>query len=300
MTLTPPHPGASIEENKSDRIRPFDPAAVREKLEFGNLVVSRLAHDYGNIFTTLSGFLDLSLSQLPRGESRLASYLQEVRRACQDGVEMTSRLRELSKRQGSTNAPCDLVEVLTSEVNRRSRGSSPRIRFTVDAPEPLPRVNANEEAVASILTELLNNAVQAVGQEGAIAVSVRRRHLQPEEQGGYLGKVSPGEHVEVVVTDSGCGMSAETHGRLFREPFFTTRPKRGGYGLFMVYGRLCAHGGGLRIDSRENAGTSVGVVIPAAPVVSQVGKSGASHGAVEAGLEEGGSGQFIPEGSGSA
>jgi signal transduction histidine kinase len=302
MTLTPPYPRASTQENQSDRISPFDPTAVQEKLEFGNLIVSRLAHDYGNIFTTLSGFLDLSLSQLPRSESRLTGYLQEVRRACQDGVEMTSRLRELSKRQALTKAPCDLVDVLTSEVNRRSRGSSPRIRFTLDAPEYLPRVNTNEEVVASILTELLNNGVQAVGQEGSIAISVSRRRLQPGEQGEYLGKVSPGEHVEVVVADSGCGMSADTQGRLFRDPFFTTKPKRGGYGLFLVYGQLCAYRGGLRIDSRENAGTSVRVVIPSASHgTSSLGSnSSVTPVAVGTGLGEAGSKQSFQEGSGSA
>lgn len=285
MTLTSPNFGTSVLENQSDAI------TIQQKLEFGNLIVARLAHDYGNIFTTLSGFLDLSLSQLPRNESRLSGYLEEVRRACQDGVEMTSRLRELSKRQPSMNAPCDLVQVLTSEVNRRSRGLSPRIRFTIDTPEPFPRVNCKEEVVACILTELLNNAVQAIRQEGSVTISARRRQLQADVQGEYLGNVSPGEHVEVVVADSGCGMSAEMQRRLFREPFFTTKPKRGGYGLSMVHGQLHACRGGLRIESRENEGTTVHILIPsvAQPTCLQTGKPTGLSDPIRVGLEEAGS-----------
>jgi CheY-like chemotaxis protein len=70
------------------------------------------------------------------------------------------------------------------------------------------------------------------------------------------------EAVECFVRDTGIGMSEDVRRRAF-DPFFTTKGARGtGLGLSVVYGIVSRHGGRVRIDSRENVGTTVTLQLP--------------------------------------
>ena len=69
--------------------------------------------------------------------------------------------------------------------------------------------------------------------------------------------------LELVIADRGRGIPAELLERVF-EPFFTTRAKGTGLGLAIVHRVIEAHGGALCIESREDEGTSVQVLLPEA------------------------------------
>jgi two-component system NtrC family sensor kinase len=71
--------------------------------------------------------------------------------------------------------------------------------------------------------------------------------------------------IRVEIRDTGLGMSPETQAHLF-EPFFTTKPVGAGIGLGLAISRrlVAALGGEIRVDSRQGAGTSFQVLLPAA------------------------------------
>jgi CheY-like chemotaxis protein len=84
----------------------------------------------------------------------------------------------------------------------------------------------------------------------------------------------PGAYVVLSVSDTGCGMSAAVLAKAF-EPFFTTKAvgKGSGLGLAQVFGFAKQSGGGVSIDTAENAGTTINVYLPsiaqtAKPVIS--------------------------------
>jgi signal transduction histidine kinase len=84
--------------------------------------------------------------------------------------------------------------------------------------------------------------------------------------GGTLWFTSRARNGDVVVevADNGCGIPAEHIDRII-DPFFTTKPvgQGTGLGLSVSYGILQQHGGSLEVESEENVGTTVMVVLPA-------------------------------------
>ena len=94
--------------------RPLDDYAS-ELLEHAAVALRRVAHDYGNVLTTVLGFSELALAQPMPADSALHRYLTEVHRSAQCGAELTQQLRLFASRQGTTSSPCPLEPILAEE-----------------------------------------------------------------------------------------------------------------------------------------------------------------------------------------
>lgn len=131
----------------------------------------------------------------------------------------------------------------TFEPLARSRGVEFRI-------EPLAGdvlLTGNRKALAGALTNLLENALQAVDAAAAGRVSLAGRRS--------------GESIALVVADNGRGMPPDVVSRLF-EPFFTTRSDGTGLGLAIARGVARAHGGGIDVLSEPGVGTEFIITLP--------------------------------------
>jgi signal transduction histidine kinase len=75
--------------------------------------------------------------------------------------------------------------------------------------------------------------------------------------------VSGSQHVELVVSDTGMGMSEETMSKLFT-PFYTTKPpgKGTGLGLSIIYGIVKMHRGDIQVQSTPGKGTTFSILLP--------------------------------------
>jgi CheY-like chemotaxis protein len=132
-------------------------------------------------------------------------------------------------------------------------------------PGDLPAVALDPEHLHQVLTALLDNARESLMGPGSISVSARVVDLGPAECQDLFGAARPGPHVEIVIADTGTGLSPEVQRRLFADPFFTTKPRRRGFGLAMAYGILHAHRGGLRLHPGEERGVVARALLPVAP-----------------------------------
>jgi len=122
----------------------------------------------------------------------------------------------------------------------------------LDLDQDLPAVFCCALEFESVVLNLVINAKDAMPNGGVLRVAA------------YCGDFDDGTTVVVRVTDTGCGMSAETARRAF-QPLFTTKPVgRGtGLGLAMVSEFARRVGGSVQIESVVNCGTSVILRLPA-------------------------------------
>jgi len=148
----------------------------------------------------------------------------------------------------------------------RERLQSPACRFEIDAPDDLPPVNADGDALITVLLNLLDNAYKytPAGEEMVKRISVRSHH-------------SAGE-VVFEVEDNGIGIAPRDQKRIFRRFYQVdqrlARETGGcGLGLSIVEFIVRAHGGTVCVTSRPGAGSTFIVRLPCAEEVREAAAS---------------------------
>jgi signal transduction histidine kinase len=209
--------------------------------------------------TTNLGYVKEALLQrgevAPAGEPSLADILEETQRGASRIHALVEALRAASGRirPGATAAFDPRAELLAALAAVRDDIVA-RAKLVLAVDEALPPVMSREGALREMFVHLLTNAAQAIpeGSPAANVVSVAAR--------------SDGRQVIVEVTDSGVGMTVRERSRMF-DPFYTTRGAAGGLGLGATVARAVAEaaGGRIEVDSDPDRGTTVRVVLPAAP-----------------------------------
>jgi signal transduction histidine kinase/FixJ family two-component response regulator len=249
----------------------------QQRLEAAARVVRRLAHDFGNVLTGILGFSELALTQQVASGTALHAYLTEVYRGAQNGAQFTNQLRLFARRQNSNTRSCNPAQVVWEEESRLRGGLAKEANLKVELPADLPAVGVDADHLRQVLGVLLENARDALIGPGSITVSTRKVELKAADCRDLFGDVRPGPHVEIRVTDTGSGLSAEARKHLFLEPFFTTRPRKRGFGLAIAYGILAAHRGGLDLLPHPERGTVARLVLPVAEIPAPVAPAPANH-----------------------
>ncbi len=122
--------------------------------------------------------------------------------------------------------------------------------------ENAPDVMVDQKQIQQVMLNILQNAVDASPENGAIAVATRSME---SSDGGMAG---PG--VEITVQDSGSGIPPEMKAVLF-EPFRTTKSGGTGLGLALSKYIIGRHRGDIGLESPPNGGTLVRIILPSQP-----------------------------------
>ncbi|HYJ46876.1 MAG TPA: response regulator, partial [Pyrinomonadaceae bacterium] len=238
-----------------------------QKMEAIGQLAGGIAHDFNNLLTTISGYCQLSLRRLKQGEP-LHRNIEEIMKAGERAALLTRQLLAFSRRQILQPRVLNLNSLVT-DLSKRLRSLIPEnIEFiTVLGPEA-GQLNADPSQIEQVLMNLVVNAGEAMPHGGKLVIETAS--VDPEEVVG--GKFVSGPHVMLIISDTGCGMDAETQERIF-EPFFTTKKgnKGTGLGLATVYGIIKQSGGAVRVESEVGRGTTFKIYLPQHVTADEVG-----------------------------
>jgi signal transduction histidine kinase/CheY-like chemotaxis protein len=220
-----------------------------------------LAHGFNNLLTVVIGVLDVLSLELPEDspQRRDVGLAQD---AAVRAAEVARRMLILAQRHPPETRPVDVRDVVQAAFDLLRRSFSQRVAIQLSVADGLPPIRGDSARLETALLDLALNARDAMPDGGELAVEVDRVELEASHVAEHAG-ASTGDHIRIVVRDTGAGMNAATLERVF-EPFFTTKaPGSGaGLGLAMVYATVRAHAGHIAVRSAPGAGTTFTIYLP--------------------------------------
>lgn len=231
-------------QRSSQQLR--DEMSRKEKLVALGHLAAGVAHEIRNPLSSIKGLAKYFAERSPKdGE---AHELAQVMAKEADRLNrVVSELLELVKPAHLTLQPVDLNEVITHSLQLVSQDAQSRditLRYTAN---PLQRrIQADPDRLTQVLLNLYLNAIQAIGQHGAITVDVSE---------------GDGPWVNIVVKDSGKGIAPEQLQAIFT-PYFTTKAEGTGLGLAVVQNIIEQHGGTIHVASEVGQGAVFTLCLP--------------------------------------
>jgi signal transduction histidine kinase len=148
----------------------------------------------------------------------------------------------------------------------RAKDKSFNAEYKTDLDPGLPKINVVPQDIGRVLLNLINNAFYAVNVRRNTIV--KTTHALSQTSPPYNPTVTVttknlGNRVEISVKDNGPGVPEAIKDKIF-QPFFTTKPtgQGTGLGLSLAYDIVKAHGGEIKVETKEGKGTTFTIELP--------------------------------------
>ena len=146
----------------------------------------------------------------------------------------------------------------------RAKDKSFNATLNTDFDESIGTINIIPQDIGRVVLNLLTNAFYAVAQQSSIW-NLQSENITSFEPTVSISTKKIGDKVEIKVSDNGNGIPQKVLDKIF-QPFFTTKPtgQGTGLGLSLSYDIVKAHGGELKVETKENEGSIFTIQIPMA------------------------------------
>jgi two-component system sensor histidine kinase PilS (NtrC family) len=210
-------------------------------------VAAGLAHEIRNPLGAMRGAVQVLQSGMERNSAQ-AQLMDIVLRESDRLNTIISNFLTYARPKKGEVAETDLCQVLRDSITLLRH--CPDLRSCHDLIEELPqtpvKATADAAGLKQVFWNLARNAVQAMPQGGCLTIKLNRLN---------------NNRLQILFSDSGCGMPATQVERLF-EPFSQSTTGGTGLGLSIVYQIIRDHNGTINVRSQENKGTTITIELP--------------------------------------
>jgi signal transduction histidine kinase len=225
---------------------------LAEKLAAVGQLAASVGHELRNPLATIrnaSKYVGKRLNG-PNAAAALADpkvpqFIELMDREVSVCTKIISDLLDFARERAPVAEPCPLRPLVDDAISVVPESSA---RIVNEVPEDLPVPNLDRDLFRQVLTNLIQNAVEAIPSD-------RQGEVRVSAEGGQS---SPWR---ISVVDNGSGIPAEALAKIF-EPLFTTKTKGTGLGLAIVAGMIKAHHGTIAVESSTGAGTRFVIELP--------------------------------------
>lgn len=276
-----PHATLEISNDVTQRRRLEAQFLQAQKMESVGRLASGVAHDFNNLLTVIIGRSYLLMSRVD--DDRMRKDLDLVQKTAERAAVLTRQLLAFSRRQPIIPRLLDLNELVANMDKMLRRLIGEDIDVLSEFAPNLGKVKADPGQMEQVIMNLAVNARDAMPKGGKLTIETANIDLDSGYASHHLS-VAPGKYIMLAISDTGCGMDAETQNHIF-EPFFTTKDSGTGLGLSTVYGIVKQSGGNIWVYSELGVGTTFKVYLPRASDSTEPGQVAAEGSQISGGSE---------------
>jgi PAS domain S-box-containing protein len=234
-----------------------------QKMEAIGQITGGVAHDFNNLLTIIVGNLELIAEKCGDNEEMRAMTADALSSA-QRGASLTQRLLAFARQQPLEPRLIQLEHLITDMAGLLGRSLGETIHIRQFLAPGLWNICVDAAQLENALLNLAVNARDAMPHGGDLTIEAQNVVLDETLVRDHPD-ATPGEYVQLAVTDTGTGIAPGVLEHIL-EPFFTTKPvgKGTGLGLSMVYGLVRQSGGHLEIESEPGHGATIRLFLPRA------------------------------------
>jgi len=248
---------------EQERLRQTEEALRQsQKMEAIGQLTGGIAHDFNNLLGGILGALELADNRLDQGRDQDCRHmLGIVQQNASRASSLVQRLLAFARQQTLTPQTVDVHHLVAGMHDLIYSTLDASIGFVDATLSGQWTVCVDPPQLENALLNLCINARDAMTSGGTLRISCQDHPLAPTQAASL--QLAPGDYLQIVVEDTGCGMPEDVASRAI-EPFFTTKPlgQGTGLGLSMAYGLMRQSGGHLSIDSTPQGGTRINLYLP--------------------------------------
>jgi PAS domain S-box-containing protein len=228
-----------------------------QKMEAIGHLTGGIAHDFNNILTAVMGYVAMAQERVAsQGDEKLDKYLDRALRSGRQARDLIQQMLTFSRGQRGEPRALQLPPLVKESVKLMRSTLPSSIEFDTELDATLPAVLLDPVQLEQVLMNLCINARDAMHGAGTLSIALKKTTLRDSVCTSCHQPVR-GTYIELAVSDTGPGISAEVVERMF-EPFFSTKEtgKGSGMGLSTVHGIVHEHGGHIVVETSPGHGAS--------------------------------------------
>ncbi len=227
-------------------------------LETINTMAGGIVHDFNNLLTVISG--NIYMAETDMGET---GFLNAAKEACDNATKLTRQLIICSKGMSLEKKPADINKLLKEIIYDADLDDGIIVKYEIA--NDLAPVKIDIEQMKYAIGNIIANAAESMKNKGS--VSLAAVNIKIPDHGGKKSLILPdGDYVNIIITDSGTGISKKNLPLIFN-PYFSTKElgarKGMGLSLAITYSVIEKHGGYIEVSSEPDKGTSFSIYLPA-------------------------------------